>query len=73
MLISIFIAYLARLHVDFQLEFTSVITKHCKSDLLDSLGPEKGFVGCSCYLFLQMLVMFSVKLCIFSGTASYLW
>lgn len=36
MLISIFIAYLDSLHVDFQLEFTSVIAKHCKNDLLDS-------------------------------------
>lgn len=67
------VAYLANLHVDFQLEFTAVITKHCKSDFLDSLGPEKGFVGRSYYLFLQMLVMFSFKLYIFSGTASYLW
>lgn len=62
MLITIFIAYRTNLHVDFQLEFTSVITKHCKSDFLDSLGPEKDFVGCSYYLFLQILVMFSVKL-----------
>lgn len=72
MLISIFIACFANLPVDFQLEFTSVITKHCKSDFLGSLKPEKGFVGCRAYLFLQMLVIFSVKLYIFSGTALYL-
>lgn len=65
MLFSFFIAYGANLHVDFHMEFASVITEHCKNifgDLLDSWGPEKGYVGCSYYLFWQMLVKFSDKL-----------
>lgn len=65
MLISFFIAYCANLHVDFHMEFASLITKHCKNvfdDLLDSLGPRKAYVGCSYHLFLQILVRFSDKL-----------
>lgn len=65
MLISFFIAYCANLHLHFHMEFASVITKHCKNIfdyLLGFWGLEKGYVGCSYYLFLQMLVKFSDNL-----------